>query len=95
MHQASEFGLAAIGAIKQKDKPDGQAGWIRDLIEILDTAHDAEEVLEHTRMAMYQDRIFAFTPKGAFATIAQGRDFRWTLPMPCTPTSAIAPWGQR
>ncbi len=72
MHQASEFGLAAHWGYKQKDTPDGQAGWIRDLIEILDTAHDAEEVLEHTRMAMYQDRIFAFTPKGALQQLPKG-----------------------
>jgi GTP diphosphokinase / guanosine-3',5'-bis(diphosphate) 3'-diphosphatase len=72
MHQASEFGLAAHWGYKQKDRPDGQAGWIRDLIEILDTAHDAEEVLEHTRMAMYQDRIFAFTPKGALQQLPKG-----------------------
>ncbi len=72
MHQASEFGLAAHWGYKQKDRPDGQAGWIRDLIEILDTAHDAEEVLEHTRMAMYQDRIFAFTPKGSLQQLPKG-----------------------
>ena len=72
MHQASEFGLAAHWGYKQKDTPDGQAGWIRDLIEILENAHDAEEVLEHTRMAMYQDRIFAFTPKGALHQLPKG-----------------------
>lgn len=72
MHQSSEFGLAAHWGYKQKDKPDGQAGWIRDLIEILENAHDAEEVLEHTRMAMYQDRIFAFTPKGALHQLPKG-----------------------
>ncbi len=73
MHQASEYGLAAHWAYKQGGtKPDGQAGWIRDLIEILDTANDAEELLEHTRMAMYQDRIFAFTPKGALHQLPKG-----------------------
>ncbi len=73
MHQASEFGLAAHWAYKQGGvRPDGQAGWIRDLIEILDTADDAEELLEHTRMAMYQDRIFAFTPKGALHQLPKG-----------------------
>lgn len=66
MHKLNEFGLAAHWAYKQGGhRPDGQAGWIRDLIEILETTHDPEELLEHTRMAMYQDRIFAFTPKGA------------------------------
>lgn len=73
MHRASEYGLAAHWAYKQgSGTPDGQAGWIRDLIEILDTADDAEELLEHTKMAMYQDRIFAFTPKGALHQLPKG-----------------------
>ncbi len=73
MHQQSEFGLAAHWAYKQKGgSPDGQAGWIRDLIEILDQTHDADELLENTRIAMYQDRIFAFTPKGALHQLPKG-----------------------
>jgi guanosine-3',5'-bis(diphosphate) 3'-pyrophosphohydrolase len=73
MHRQSEYGLAAHWAYKQGGtRPDGQAGWIRDLIEILDTAQDADELLEHTRMAMYQDRIFAFTPKGALHQLPKG-----------------------
>ena len=36
MHKASEHGLAAHWAYKQSGTPDGQAGWLRDLIEILD-----------------------------------------------------------
>jgi GTP pyrophosphokinase len=72
MHKQAEFGLAAHWAYKQGTLPDGQAGWIRDLVEILDQAQDAEELLEHTRMAMYQDRIFAFTPKGALHQLPKG-----------------------
>ncbi len=72
MHRSSEYGYAAHWAYKQADKADGQAGWIRDLIEILDTSHDAEDLLENTRMAMYQDRIFAFTPKGALHQLPKG-----------------------
>nr|WP_221240498.1 bifunctional (p)ppGpp synthetase/guanosine-3',5'-bis(diphosphate) 3'-pyrophosphohydrolase [Sphingobium boeckii] len=73
MHAQSEFGLAAHWAYKQNGvTPDGQAGWIRDLIEILDNADSAEELLEHTRMAMYQDRIFAFTPKGELYQLPKG-----------------------
>ena len=44
----------------------------RDLVEILDTAGSPEELLEHTRMAMYQDRIFAFTPKGELIQLPKG-----------------------
>ncbi|MEM8725643.1 MAG: bifunctional (p)ppGpp synthetase/guanosine-3',5'-bis(diphosphate) 3'-pyrophosphohydrolase [Pseudomonadota bacterium] len=72
MHRRNEFGLAAHWAYKQKDHSDGQVGWLRDLIEIVDASHDAEELLEHTRMAIYQDRIFAFTPKGALFQLPKG-----------------------
>lgn len=73
MHREGEFGLAAHWAYKQDGaRPDGQAGWIRDLMEILDQTQDADELLEHTRMAMYQDRIFAFTPKGALHQLPKG-----------------------
>ena len=72
MHRTNEFGLAAHWAYKQGDRPDGQVGWLRDLIEIVDASHDAEELLEHTRLAIYQDRIFAFTPKGALHQLPKG-----------------------
>jgi GTP pyrophosphokinase len=72
MHRLNEVGLAAHWAYKQGDRPDGQVGWLRDLIEIVDAAHDAEELLEHTRLAIYQDRIFAFTPKGALFQLPKG-----------------------
>ncbi len=73
MHQQSEYGLAAHWAYKQSGPlPDGQAGWIRDLIEILDQTNDPDELLENTRIAMYQDRIFAFTPKGAVHQLPKG-----------------------
>jgi len=72
MHRTNEFGLAAHWAYKQGDRPDGQVGWLRDLIEIVDASHDADELLEHTRLAIYQDRIFAFTPKGALHQLPKG-----------------------
>ena len=72
MHRRNEFGLAAHWAYKQDDRPDGQVGWLRDLIEIVNSSHDAEELLEHTRLAIYSDRIFAFTPKGALFQLPKG-----------------------
>ncbi|MEM7666324.1 MAG: bifunctional (p)ppGpp synthetase/guanosine-3',5'-bis(diphosphate) 3'-pyrophosphohydrolase [Pseudomonadota bacterium] len=72
MHSRNEFGLAAHWAYKQEDRADGQVAWLRDLIEIVDASHDAEELLEHTRMAIYQDRIFAFTPKGGLFQLPKG-----------------------
>ncbi|WP_353229170.1 bifunctional (p)ppGpp synthetase/guanosine-3',5'-bis(diphosphate) 3'-pyrophosphohydrolase [Novosphingobium sp.] len=73
MHRTNEFGLAAHWAYKQGgERPDGQVGWLRDLVEILDSSNDPEELLENTRMAMYQDRLFAFTPKGALFQLPKG-----------------------
>ncbi|NVD45774.1 RelA/SpoT family protein [Qipengyuania atrilutea] len=72
MHRRNEFGLAAHWAYKQGERPDGQVGWLRDLIEIVDASHDPEELLEHTRLAIYQDRIFAFTPKGSLFQLPKG-----------------------
>ncbi|HEX7871827.1 MAG TPA: bifunctional (p)ppGpp synthetase/guanosine-3',5'-bis(diphosphate) 3'-pyrophosphohydrolase [Sphingobium sp.] len=74
MHNDSEFGLAAHWAYKQNnnDADEQQAGWLRDLVEILEQSQDADELLEHTRMAMYQDRIFAFTPKGVLHQLPKG-----------------------
>jgi GTP pyrophosphokinase len=72
MHHTNEFGLAAHWAYKSHERPDGQVGWLRDLIEIVDASHDAEELLEHTKLAIYQDRIFAFTPKGQLFQLPKG-----------------------
>ena len=60
------------GATSRASGPTGKSGWLRDLIEIVDASHDAEELLEHTRLAIYQDRIFAFTPKGALFQLPKG-----------------------
>ena len=74
MHAQAEHGLAAhwaykegVGAAASDHHP-----WISDLVEILEHAASAEELLEHTRMAMYQDRIFAFTPKGELIQLPKG-----------------------
>jgi len=77
MHAEAEFGLAAHWAYKQSVgahpvRTDQQQDWIKDLVEILDTAATPEELLEHTRIAMYQDRIFAFTPKGELIQLPKG-----------------------
>ena len=73
MHAQAEYGLAAHWAYKQ-GKPQGESSttWIRDLIDILEHAGNPEELLEHTKMAMYQDRIFAFSPTGELIQLPKG-----------------------
>jgi RelA/SpoT family (p)ppGpp synthetase len=73
MHEQAERGLAAHWAYKEgRPTEDINVPWIDDLVEILDHAASPEELLEHTRMAMYQDRIFAFTPKGELIQLPKG-----------------------
>ena len=73
MHAQAEYGIAAHWAYKQDAvRPDTQVPWISDLVEILDAAESPEELLEHTRMAMYADRIFAFSPKGELIQLPKG-----------------------
>ncbi len=38
--------------------------WLRDLVEILDSGASSEELLEATKLEMFQDQVFCFTPKG-------------------------------
>ncbi|MEY2884098.1 MAG: hypothetical protein RL490_1822, partial [Pseudomonadota bacterium] len=68
MHEESEFGLAAHWAYKQGGEG-AQAReaypWLEDLLEVLHDAATPEELLENARMAMFQDQVFVFTPKGA------------------------------
>ena len=83
MHAQAEYGFAAHWAYKADiAEPVAQTAWIQDLVEILDHAQSPEELLEHTRMAMYQDRIFAFTPKGELIQLPKGAtpvDFAYAI----------------
>jgi len=44
----------------------------RSLLEIAEHGGDATEFLEHAKLEMYQDHVFAFTPKGALIPLPQG-----------------------
>ena len=65
MHEVAEKGVAAHWAYKQGQKVEGRNfRWIRELLEILDQAQNPEEFLENTKLEMYNDQVFCFTPKG-------------------------------
>ena len=76
MQDQAERGVAAHWIYKQggpsTDAP--QYAWLRSLIEILDKAPNAEEFLEHTKLEMFHDQVFCFTPKGKLIALPQGRD---------------------
>ncbi len=74
MHEIAEYGLASHSRYKQGDAVhDGkQFAWIRSLLDILDEAGGAEEFLEHTKLEMFQDQVFCFTPKGDLIGLPNG-----------------------
>lgn len=65
MHEIAEKGVAAHWAYKQGERAVGKNfRWIRELLEILEQASNPEEFLENTKLEMYNDQVFCFTPKG-------------------------------
>ena len=65
MHEIAEKGVAAHWAYKQGQKVEGRNfRWMRELLEILEQAQNPEEFLENTKLEMYNDQVFCFTPKG-------------------------------
>ncbi len=77
MHDVAELGVAAHWAYKR-----GAAGpaqhegrqyrWIRELLDILEHASNPEEFLEHTKLEMFQDQVFCFSPKGDLIALPRG-----------------------
>lgn len=65
MHEVNEKGVAAHWAYKQGQRTEGKNfRWIRELLEIMDQAQNPDEFLENTKLEMYNDQVFCFTPKG-------------------------------
>ncbi len=74
MHEVADHGVAAHWQYKQgTDKTDGrQYRWLRELLDILEHATEPEEFLEHTKLEMFQDQVFCFTPKGDLINLPSG-----------------------
>jgi GTP pyrophosphokinase len=74
MHEVAELGVAAHWAYKQNGRlTDGRRyRWVRGLLEILEHASGPEEFLEHTKLEMFQDQVFCFTPRGDLIALPQG-----------------------
>ncbi|TDQ82532.1 GTP pyrophosphokinase [Dongia mobilis] len=74
MHEIAEMGVAAHWAYKQGNgKIEGrQYRWLRELLDILEHAAGPEEFLEHTKLEMFQDQVFCFTPKGDLIALPRG-----------------------
>ncbi len=76
MHEVAEFGVAAHWVYKQSDGDGRREGrqyrWLRELLDILEHANDPQEFLEHTKLEMFHDQVFCFTPKGDVIALPRG-----------------------
>ena len=83
MHEIAEKGVAAHWAYKQGQKAEGRNfRWMRELLEILEQAANPEEFLENTKLEMYNDQVFCFTPKGDLIGLPRGAtpvDFAYAI----------------
>jgi GTP pyrophosphokinase len=76
MHEIADNGVAAHWTYKEgvhEPPADTQRfGWVSDLLEILDNSAAPDEFLENTKLELYQDQVFCFTPKGQLIQLPRG-----------------------
>lgn len=82
MHEIAEYGIAAHTLYKDgaetqqgdvKLSPTSNAySWLRRTIEALAEGDNPEEFLEHTKLELFQDQVFCFTPKGQLIALPRG-----------------------
>tara|TARA_Y100001934_G_scaffold151747_2_gene181965 strand:- start:3595 stop:5757 length:2163 start_codon:yes stop_codon:yes gene_type:complete len=76
MHQVADLGVAAHWQYKQDSSgPSGEVyeyRWVRELLDILEHADDPDEFLEHTKLDLFQDQVFCFTPQGELIALPRG-----------------------
>ncbi|KAB7740156.1 RelA/SpoT family protein [Parvibaculum sedimenti] len=79
MHELAELGIAAhwlykegAGGAEKSAEFASTFRWLRQLIEMLEHGSTPEEFLEHTKLQMFSDQVFCFTPKGLLITLPRG-----------------------
>ena len=74
MHDVAEHGLAGHWNYKQGtvETESPQYRWLRELLDIIEHAAGPEEFLEHTKLEMFKDQVFCFTPRGDLINLPRG-----------------------
>jgi GTP pyrophosphokinase len=80
MHDIDEFGIAAHAIYKDGREFQKEGGvsetnayqWLRRTIEALGEGDSPEEFLEHTKLELFHDQVFCFTPKGSLIALPRG-----------------------
>ena len=76
MHDFAERGIASHWIYKSSEKVSHLAlkeyDWLRDLAEIMEKETSTDHSLEYTKLQMFQDNVFCFTPKGEVIKLPRG-----------------------
>jgi guanosine-3',5'-bis(diphosphate) 3'-pyrophosphohydrolase len=80
MQQIAEYGIAAHALYKDElgsptemlARESSAYAWLRRTIELLAEGSDPEEFLEHTKLELFHDQVFCFTPKGMLIALPRG-----------------------
>ena len=68
MHEFAERGIASHWKYKSSEKFNSltwkEYDWLKDLVEIMDRNENPEHYFEYTKLQMFQENVFCFTPKG-------------------------------
>ena len=90
MNRIAEYGIAAhafykdgVGSPNELLKRESNAfAWLRHTVEVLSESANPEEFLEHTKMELFHDQVFCFTPKGKLIALprhANAIDFAYAV----------------
>ncbi len=68
MHDFAERGIASHWKYKSSEKFNSltwkEYDWLKDLVEIIEKNENPEHYFEYTKLQMFQENVFCFTPKG-------------------------------
>jgi guanosine-3',5'-bis(diphosphate) 3'-pyrophosphohydrolase len=90
MHEIAEYGIAAHALYKDGagsptemlSRESSAYAWLRRTIELLAEGSNPEEFLEHTKLELFHDQVFCFTPKGKLIALprqANAIDFAYAV----------------
>ena len=69
MHEFAQRGIASHWKYKSSEKFNSltwkEYDWLKDLVEIIDKNENPEHYYEYTKLQMFQENVFCFTPKGS------------------------------
>jgi len=79
MDEVAEYGIAAHALYKEGVNDNSHLAkesrayqWLRRTIDLLAEGDNPEEFLEHTKLELFHDQVFCFTPKGRLIALPRG-----------------------